>query len=103
MLGFFDDSNSQINLKTIYLLILTILLSLIFAESKVCSGQTIAIGHVTAEVIESISAASGTITSFEIETITNQDTLIIKNYFLCIIIKFQYIKVYICKISFDTE
>lgn len=64
-------------MNTIYTLILVILLGLILAESKVCSSQTIAIGHVTAEVIESISAASNTITSFEIETITDRGTVIL--------------------------
>lgn len=67
----------QISIKTIYTLILSILLSLILAESKECSSQTIAIGHMTAEVIESISAASNTITSFEIETITDPNTVIL--------------------------
>lgn len=64
-------------MKTIYTLTLTILLNLLLAESKVCFSQTIAIGHVTAEVIESISAASKTITSFEIATLTNRDTRIL--------------------------
>ena len=64
-------------MKTIYSLILTILLNLILAESKVGISQTIAIGHVTAEVIESVSAASNTISSFEIETFTDRKSLIL--------------------------
>ncbi len=64
-------------MKTIYTLIFTILLNLILAESKVCKSQITAIGHMTAEVIESISAASNAITSFEIEALTDRDTLIL--------------------------
>lgn len=59
-------------MKTILVLILSAFLTLTLAEPKVC-GQTIAIGHVTAEVIESVSAASNAITNFELTTIAESD------------------------------
>ena len=45
-------------------------LSLGLAGTKVCSAQTVAIGHITAEVIESVSASSNAVTSFAIGTPT---------------------------------
>ena len=59
-------------MKTILILIFAAVFSLTLTEPKVCS-QTIAIGHVTAEVIESVSAASNAITNFELETIAESD------------------------------
>ena len=55
-------------MKTTLKLIFASILTLTFAGSKVCS-QTVAIGHVTAEVIESISAASMAVTNFELAKI----------------------------------
>ncbi len=71
MIGFLIDQKS-IAMKTILVLIFAAVLTLTLAEPKVCS-QTIAIGHVTAEVIESVSAASNAITSFELATIAESD------------------------------
>ena len=59
-------------MKTTLILIFATILALTFAGMKVCS-QTIAIGHVTAEVIESVSAASNAVTNFELETIAQSD------------------------------
>jgi len=59
-------------MKTTLILIFATILALTFAGMKVCS-QTIAIGHVTAEVIESVSAASNAVTSFELSTIAGSD------------------------------
>jgi len=61
-------------MKTIFILILAAVFTLTLSEPKVCS-QTIAIGHVTAEVIESVSAASNAITSFELATNAASDAL----------------------------
>jgi len=61
-------------MKTILTLILAVILTLIHAGTKVCSCQTVAIGHVSAEVIESVSAASNPISNFEIATLTAKDT-----------------------------
>jgi len=71
MTRFLYDQKS-IAMKTILILIFAAVLSLTLAEPKVCS-QTIAIGHVTAEVIESVSAASNAVTNFELETIAERD------------------------------
>jgi len=60
-------------MKAILILVLATILSLTLPGSKVCS-QTIAIGHVTAEVIESVSAASNAITSFELEMMAENST-----------------------------
>jgi hypothetical protein len=59
-------------MKTTLKLIFASILTLTFAGSKVCS-QTVAIGHVTAEVIESISAASMAVTNFELAMISPSD------------------------------
>ncbi len=59
-------------MKTILILIFATTLTLTLAGLKVCS-QTVAIGHVTAEVIESVSAASNAVTSFELSTMDESD------------------------------
>ena len=59
-------------MKTITSLILAAILTLGLPVSRACS-QTIAIGHVTAEVIESVSAASIAITSFELGAISESN------------------------------
>lgn len=61
-------------MKTISTLIFAAILTLTLTESKVCSSQTVAIGHVSAEVVESVSVTSKAITSFEIGAITESDT-----------------------------
>jgi hypothetical protein len=71
MIGFQTDQKS-IAMKTILLLIFATALTLTLAGPKAYS-QTIAIGHVTAEVIESVSAASNAVTSFELATGTESD------------------------------
>lgn len=68
----FKAGLKSIAMKTILILILAAVLSLTLEEPNVCS-QTIAIGHVTAEVIESVSAASVAVTSFELEAIEESD------------------------------
>jgi len=57
----------SITMKTNSILILAAIVAFSLSEPKVY-GQTIAIGHVTAEVIESVSAASNAVTSFELAT-----------------------------------
>ena len=69
-------------MKTILTLILSTILTLIMSGSKVCSSQTIAIGHVSAEVVESVSASSKAITSFEIGAVTVSDTLQLEQTYL---------------------
>jgi hypothetical protein len=71
MIGLLTDQK-LIAMKTLLVLIFAAVLTFLFAEPKV-SSQTIAIGHVTAEVIESVSAASNAITSFELATIAESD------------------------------
>ena len=71
MIGLLTDQKS-IAMKTLLILIFAAVFTLLFAEPKV-SSQTIAIGHVTAEVIESVSASSNAITSFELATIAESD------------------------------
>ena len=68
-------------MKTTSVLILTAILSLTFSGSEVC-GQTVAIGHVTAEVIESISATSNATTSFELAMIDEGGTQALKEAYL---------------------
>ncbi len=55
-------------MKTITTQIIAVALILGLLATKLCSGQTVAIGHVTAEVIESVSAASNALTSFALGT-----------------------------------
>jgi hypothetical protein len=71
MIGFKTDQKS-IAMKTSLLLIFATVLSLTLAGPTAYS-QTIAIGHVTAEVIESVSAASNAVTNFELATIAESD------------------------------
>ena len=55
-------------MKTTIAIMFSIALILGLAGTKLSIGQTVAIGHITAEVIESVSASSNAVTSFEIET-----------------------------------
>ena len=59
-------------MKTSLTLILAAILTLTLAVTKVCNGQLVAIGHVSAEVIESVSAASNAVTSFELAAIAER-------------------------------
>lgn len=77
----FLTSQKSIAMRTILILIFATVLSLTLAEPKVCS-QTIAIGHVTAEVIESVSAESNAVTNFELETIAERDVLHLEQAYL---------------------
>lgn len=63
------------------MLIFATVLTLTLGEPKVYS-QTIAIGHVTAEVIESVSAASNAVTNFELATIAESDVLQLEQAYL---------------------
>lgn len=56
-------------MKTTTILILATLFIWILSVSKVC-GQVVAIGHVSAEIVESVSASSATISSFELAKAT---------------------------------
>ena len=69
-------------MKTILTLILGVILTLALAGPKVCCSQTVAIGHVSAEVIESVSAASNPVSDFEIATLTAKDTKAMEQKFL---------------------
>jgi len=77
----FLTSQKSIAMRTILILIFATVLSLTLAEPKVCS-QTIAIGHVTAEVIESVSAASNAVINFELETIAESNVLHLEQAYL---------------------
>lgn len=61
-------------MKTISTLIIASLLTLTMSGFRVCTSQTVAVGHVSAEVVESVSASSSVITSFEIGAVTAGDT-----------------------------
>lgn len=61
-------------MKTTTTLIFATLFIWIFAGSKVC-GQVVAIGHVSAEVVESVSASSATISSFELAKATENTSI----------------------------
>jgi hypothetical protein len=69
-----DSNQKQKTMKTVSTLILVSLLTLTLSGFRVCSSQTVATGHVSAEVVESVSASSTAITSFEIGSITAGDT-----------------------------
>lgn len=53
-------------MKAILAILLTIALQSIFATVNVCA-QTVAIGHISAEVVESVSASSRAITGFNMK------------------------------------
>ncbi len=55
-------------MKTIFVLISAVVFTLIISGSKTCNSQVVAIGHVSAEVIESVSAASDAVSDFELTT-----------------------------------
>lgn len=57
-------------MKTTTCIILAIVLTLGWTGTNSCSAQTVAIGHVTAEVIESVSASSQAATTLSLETST---------------------------------
>jgi len=59
-------------MKKITTLILTFLLVFSMAGSRVCS-QTVVIGHVSAEVVEAVSATSVAITRFEYGAVARKD------------------------------
>lgn len=71
---FGDSDLNPIAMKTISTLLLTSLITLTMSAFRVCYSQTVATGHVSAEVVESVSASSTAITSFEIGSITAGDT-----------------------------
>jgi hypothetical protein len=56
-------------MKTTAVLILAVLLIWTLGTAKVCA-QTVAIGHVFAEIVESVSATSATISNFELAKAT---------------------------------
>ncbi|HZL10431.1 MAG TPA: hypothetical protein VFC65_10565 [Prolixibacteraceae bacterium] len=60
-------------MKTTTTLIFASLLALTFSVSNVYS-QLVAIGHVSAEVVESVSAASAIVTNFEIGSATDSES-----------------------------
>lgn len=53
-------------MKALLAILLTVALQSIFAMVNVCA-QTVAIGHVTAEVVESVSVSSRAITGFDMK------------------------------------
>jgi hypothetical protein len=57
-------------MKAIPGLVLAVIFTLTLPASKVCRSQTVASGNITAEVVESVSAAFQAFTSFELETAT---------------------------------
>ena len=69
-------------MKTITTLIFASILTLSLAGSKVCSSQTVVIGHVSAEVVEAVSASSTAITSFEIGAVAASDAKSLEQTFL---------------------
>ena len=52
-------------MKTMVVFLITVFFSLTLGGKKV-NGQTVAIGHVTAEIVESVSIAAAAITDFEL-------------------------------------
>ncbi|HEY3371330.1 MAG TPA: DUF4402 domain-containing protein [Prolixibacteraceae bacterium] len=60
-------------MKTTIALLVAIFFGLTLGGTKV-NGQTVAIGHVCAEVVESVSVASATISDFELATSTSNIT-----------------------------
>ncbi len=54
-------------MKTVYAIILILALQHIFAAGGIMA-QTVAIGHVSCEIVESVSVASQAITGFELDT-----------------------------------
>jgi len=67
--------------NTVTGLMLAAIFTIMLAGTKTFS-QTVAIGHVTAEVIESVSAASKAITSFDYLAIPRSDEIQSKNSYL---------------------
>ena len=65
---------TQNAMKTIFTLILALVLTLTLSGPKVCWSQTVAIGHVSAEIIESVSASSNAVSNFELASLTVKDT-----------------------------
>ena len=59
-------------MKTITPVILLLVLTLGMTGSKLCSAQVVAIGHITAEVIESVSASSQATTTLSLGSGTSQ-------------------------------
>ena len=59
-------------MKTITPVILLLVLTLGMTGSKLCSAQVVAIGHITAEVIESVSASSQAATTLSLGFGTSQ-------------------------------
>jgi hypothetical protein len=55
-------------MKTITPILLTVVLIAGISVTTLCSAQTVAIGHISAEVIESVSASSNALTSLAIAT-----------------------------------
>ena len=62
-------------MKTIQSLIFAVLLAFCPGVAEICSGQVVAIGHVTAEVIESVSASSQAVTSLTLGAPASAGTL----------------------------
>ena len=59
-------------MKTITPVILLLVLTLGMTGSKLCTAQVVAIGHITAEVIESVSASSQAATTLSLGSGTSQ-------------------------------
>ena len=57
-------------MKTFLAILLTVTLQFMFAMVNVCA-QTVAIGHASAEVVESVSASSLAITGFDLKNKSN--------------------------------
>jgi len=57
-------------MKTLLAILFAVALQSIFTVVNVC-GQTVAIGHVSAEVVESVSASSMAITGFDLKSASN--------------------------------
>ena len=62
-------------MKTIQSLMFAVLLAFCPGVAEICSGQVVAIGHITAEVIESVSASSQAVTTLSMAAPASGSTL----------------------------
>lgn len=63
-------------MKTISVLTIAAFMILMFSGSRLCLSQTVAVGHISAEVIESVSAASKAVSVFEVTPVTVAGALV---------------------------
>jgi hypothetical protein len=67
---FQSENTNKREMKSFLVILLTVALQSMFAIVNVCA-QTVAVGHVSAEVVESVSASSKAITGFNMKNENN--------------------------------